>query len=395
MALTKYRDSIMYAARGGYLDLVTMLLPDAKDSSWLVFACCAAILNGYDHIVDYIMHQLAAKARVLRLCEFLIPLGYSVNEYYFGADPFKKGFHDTSILHFAAAKAKIQICAWALDLGLDINSRNEKGRSPLFYAVTTGNLDLCRFLVSKGVEIHVTDEAGETLMGIAAACEFSETIRFLVESGIQVDRMRSQSYVKRERLLGQRDHGIKHPVPQYETIKTLLALGAQHQKYIVFGILDMYVGIQPDEQTALELADPRGYLRKQPSWRQQTLLQYCVFYQMTVYCQLFLEHGAEPNHENQYGQTALYENARQGDPQICRLLLKHGAKVNHQDVDGNTPPHFAMKERRLKVCRLLLQSGALHVKNNDGKLPADLFVQAKHPKMLRKLSLEQWMQTLI
>ncbi|KAI8914167.1 ankyrin repeat-containing domain protein [Gorgonomyces haynaldii] len=450
-------DEIISAASGGHLDLVSMLLPDVMIPSWLVSACCAAIQNGHDHIADYIMQfpqkftdnhrdqyllNWAAKKGAVKVCKFLVTLGYLIDNYYsdttplieaakaghlavcqylisVGADPFKTGDHSSLLIHYTAVKKSIELCAWVLDLGLDVNSRNEKGRTPLFYAVTNGDLDLCRFLVSKGADIHVVDEFGETLMGIAAAFGYTAIVCFLVENGIQVDAIRTKNYFTREWQLGRYYPGIKSPVSQhspgwhrgrprigetalwtalifgrFETVEKLMALGAQHQKHMVFGILDMYVGIQPDEERALQLADPRGYLRNQPSWKQQTLLEYCVMHTMTAYCRLFLEHGADPNHENQHGQTALHENARQGDPEVCVLLLKHGAKVNHQDKDGNTPLHFAMRDGRLKVCRLLLQSGAVHLKNNNGQFPADLFAPKNHPKMFRTISLEDWMQKL-
>jgi ankyrin repeat protein len=56
-----------------------------------------------------------------------------------------------------------------------------------------------------------------------------------------------------------------------------------------------------------------------------------------------------------------------------KLLLEHGANPNIQDENGDTPLHWTAQWGRLDVVKLLLVYGAdPTVKDKDGKTPLDL-----------------------
>ena len=56
-----------------------------------------------------------------------------------------------------------------------------------------------------------------------------------------------------------------------------------------------------------------------------------------------LEHGADPNVQDNYGYTALIEACRWGHTDIARLLLEHGADPNVQDNYGKTTFMYACR----------------------------------------------------
>ena len=68
-------------------------------------------------------------------------------------------------------------------------------------------------------------------------------------------------------------------------------------------------------------------------------------------------------------------------------LLELGADPNPQDEQGNTPMHrLAQHGTGREFARLLLEHGAdLSIKNVKGETPLDLAAQAKQPAMLNFL----------
>ena len=78
----------------------------------------------------------------------------------------------------------------------------------------------------------------------------------------------------------------------------------------------------------------------------------CGYYNIA---KLLLDHGADPNIQNEYGYTALIYTSLHGYLDIVKLLLEHGADVNIQNEVGNTALHLA---RTKKMKDLLNQHSA-------------------------------------
>ncbi|KAJ5376600.1 hypothetical protein N7509_013486 [Penicillium cosmopolitanum] len=69
-------------------------------------------------------------------------------------DPSSKE-HPISI---AAAKGHIEILAKFLELGIDVNYKDPKGRDPLSLAACGGHLELCRILLNQGADLLSSDD---------------------------------------------------------------------------------------------------------------------------------------------------------------------------------------------------------------------------------------------
>jgi ankyrin repeat protein len=94
---------------------------------------------------------------------------------------------------------------------------------------------------------------------------------------------------------------------------------------------------------------------------------------------LLLEHGAEVNARNEWGETPLHWACRRGHTDVAGLLLKAGTNVNARGVGGLTPLHEACACGYNEVTRLLLDHGAVvNARNEWGETPLDLSLQ--HPR---------------
>lgn len=85
--------------------------------------------------------------------------------------------------------------------------------------------------------------------------------------------------------------------------------------------------------------------------------------------QLLIDHGADLNFRNKYGDSVLHKTAGQDKkPEFMAFLLNQGLDVNLKDEFGSTPIFEAMYSS--EMCQLLIDRGAdLTVKNRNGYTP--------------------------
>ena len=99
-----------------------------------------------------------------------------------------------------------------------------------------------------------------------------------------------------------------------------------------------------------------------------TALHLSVSYCKVNAARLLLEHGADPHIQDAEGRVALHLAGADGKTDLMRLLLEHGADVHARELAGRTPLHtcvFASPFLRAKVdcVRFLLENGS---NANDG-----------------------------
>lgn len=72
-------------------------------------------------------------------------------------------------------------------------------------------------------------------------------------------------------------------------------------------------------------------------------------------------------------KTALHRSLQSGRTESLELLLQHGANVNAIDGYGETPTHYAADSVILEVVKLLVGAGAdLNIRNDNGELPTEM-----------------------
>jgi ankyrin repeat protein len=90
---------------------------------------------------------------------------------------------------------------------------------------------------------------------------------------------------------------------------------------------------------------------------------------------LLLERGADPNLQDERGNTALIEYAWQADAALA--LIKHGANLNTQNKDGLSALINSVSP---DVARVLVENGAdLYLRDKQGKTALDEARQFKRP----------------
>lgn len=97
--------------------------------------------------------------------------------------------------------------------------------------------------------------------------------------------------------------------------------------------------------------------------------------------------GADVNHQDHKGKTALHRAARSGFVDTMKILIAKGATVDRTDPSGETPLFDAVRstikatDKRVAAITLLLQSGANpNHTNSKGESIADLLKDPKRPQ---------------
>jgi ankyrin repeat protein len=101
-----------------------------------------------------------------------------------------------------------------------------------------------------------------------------------------------------------------------------------------------------------------------------------------------LAHGADINHQDRNGWSAL-DFAIQGKRiEIAKLLLEQEASIDLKDPYGNTPLWRATFDAKgdYELVKILISHGAdPHLKNNSGRSPLDFASQIKDDELIKIL----------
>ena len=160
--------TLYYAALCGFTNLVEQLI--AKHPQHV------HAIGGY-----YMTPAVAALAgRHFQLAQILHRAGSSVD---------LRGFSENSPLHSAAYYGDIEMVRVLLDYGLDVNSRNIRGWTPLYYAPNSHPNDpgAVRLLLDRGADPNLGTEDGDTPLREASRYGRVEMARLLIEHGASVE----------------------------------------------------------------------------------------------------------------------------------------------------------------------------------------------------------------
>ena len=83
-------------------------------------------------------------------------------------------------LHCAVRKNHSDVVQVLINVGSDIDTKDNKGNSPLHDACNNGLIDIVKMLVEAGVDVRDTDDQGDTCLMLAAYFGHTDTVRYLV-----------------------------------------------------------------------------------------------------------------------------------------------------------------------------------------------------------------------
>lgn len=255
-----------------------------------------------------------------------------------------------------------------LNKGIDPNIQDSVGRTALVFAVDTKNSGIVRLLMKHKADPNIPNQRGQTALMWASGNGYLDMVQLLLEHGA--------------------DPNIQD---QFDQTAMILAINHCGNPNIIKLLLEY--DANPDLGNS----------------RNQTALIHAVIEENFPVAKLLLEHDADPNIQDQFGQTALMRaatnngNNRRVNPQnandmgqmvlewiiacdrlsMVKLLLAHNANPNIQDNVGQTALMFSSDADRAK---LLLKRGANpNLKDNEGRTMLIRAAMAGHADIVQFL----------
>lgn len=224
---------------------------------------------------------------------------------------------DSTPLHHAAGFGTLETMKFLIEIGAEIDARNERDSTPLHWA--TSDMEKIRLLLAHGADINARTERKRTPLGLAAMQRFDVApLRLLLNEGADPNLA---TFNGRTPLMDAARAG------NVEAMRLLLEKNANPS------------AVAGNGNTALMTAAASRNVEA---------------------VRLLLGHGANVNAKTKRDRTAIFGAASRGAVDVVDLLLDRGAEVNIQDYQGHSPLTFAAMSESMSTptVRMLLEKGA-------------------------------------
>lgn len=414
--------ALHYAAKGGHLETVRMLLerganialfPDETQSykgETALSAACDSTGNDDKNleVVKLLLEKGAStKKNPLAFQSPLTDAIYSKGiktaqcllEY--GADPNVPNNNQQYPLYLAIDKGLDNgFIKVLLEKGADAN-KGSGYYTPLEMAIKKRNIDLMQMLIDAGADIRYIDENGNTLFHAAAKINSSKNISFLLEKGLDInarnDKGETPLHISAEKgyksvIVLMIENGadifaknVEGHMPMHIHLFTYES-DPEHVQWLLSKGVDVNMNAIEDSFAPLHLAAGNGnaqmveFLLSKGAdatirgMKSYTPLHAAAANRGTVeVVQLLLEQGVDINAENDDGYTPLFEALLSlSNEDVIQYLFANGADINHTDKQGKTMVHHAAEEKwdGEELIALLHSMGAdMNIRDNAGNTP--------------------------
>jgi ankyrin repeat protein len=198
----------------------------------------------------------------------------------------------------AVINGNIELIKHHLEEGVDVDSKNEYGKTPLSYAISFLKIDTVEFLISKGANVNLKGEFKNSPLHEATSGGDQEIVSLLLNNGADVN---AKSNNGRTPLHDAAWEGHK------EIAELLIANGAG-------------VNAKEDDGTT-------------PLDRIESLINDQQNYSLKPLADLLRKHGGK--------RGSIFNAVEYGNIETVRELLANGVDVNTKDNSGRTPLDWA------------------------------------------------------
>ncbi|XP_075210375.1 uncharacterized protein LOC142317714 [Lycorma delicatula] len=241
----------------------------------------------------------------------------------------RKGGKNDIKLHEAVLKDDAEAVRRILkEYPVNVNSRNNFGRTCLHWAASFNNIDIMETLIAARCDLEAQDKSGMRPLMMAAWHGHLKAVRLLINCGASV-------------------------LARDKKQQTLLMCATKNIRVVKF-LLDTLENIDLEatdieEKTALHHASQGGHL--------QTVTKLVQF-------------KADTKNRDKRGRTPLHLACEQGHTSVAEFLIKHESDLEARDIEGNSPLHLAVENKQNMMVSLLLEAGTpVDIENNKGQTP--------------------------
>ena len=264
-----------------------------------------------------------------------------------------------------------------LEKGADVKARDKKGQTALREAALNGHVAVVRLLLERRANIEAKDKDGRTALIVAALNGHEAVVRLQLEKGVNIEAkdrhgltaLMWAGWIGHEalvRLLLMERANIEAR-DKYERTALILAAMNGHEAMVRL-LLEKGANIEAKDKYGL------------------TVLMDAAWNGHEALVRLLLEKGADIEVKDENEWTALKLAALNGHEIVVRLLLEKGANIEAKDIHESTALMWAAMKGREAVVQLLVEKGAnTEAKDSDGWTALIVGARNEHEAVVRLL----------
>jgi ankyrin repeat protein len=232
------------------------------------------------------------------------------------------------------------------------NEDLELSRSLLILAAEWGHLDIVKYLIREGAEINYQCQDGSTALMRASATGYTKVVKFLIEEGAKVDH---------EDLGGATPLVCAVEGGHIGVIRQLLAEGTDiNHKAFTDGLSPLHLAVRGDRIGVINLLIQEGAdLNCKMKNEGYTPLIFAASRGYLKPVKALIDAGADLNARAYQGQTtALNYAAHEGHAEVARALIAAGAEIDLETCNGCTPLMMAAQRGKIELVEILIDANA-------------------------------------
>ncbi len=273
----------------------------------------------------------------------------------------KKG---NTLLHHAVRSHNIKLVCYLLNSGLSIDAANYYGDTPLLVAARQTNSEmLLQYLIDRHATLEHKNSAKETALILSIKFGHAKSAELLIDNGAAIN-----TFVNINTPLSLAHDAITNYTESADAFRAL------ESKLLIKGahvdVITNKLGWTPLMQSAvnahtqymlehLELLIALGANVNHTDKNGRTALMLCITTHRSDAIDILLQHYADINIVDHFEWNALMFSCYYNNYSMSERLLKYGADVSFVASNGNSALKIAMKRENKKMIRLLNHYGAV------------------------------------
>ncbi len=280
------------------------------------------------------------------------------------------GAEGAASIHEAARQGDIEQIKKLIEATVDINARDDHGRTALHYAAMIGHKDVVTLLVGIGADVDLTNEYDITPLTEAidgaypmeAGTDHDQIIKLLVANGADVNAKSDSGTTALHWAVntGQRDF-----------TEQIIAKGAEIDAKDDSGRTALHTACWDGNMNIVELLIAKGAdVNVTQDKTGNTPLHNAAFAGHKDMVMLLVGNGADLTKKDKSGHTPLHYAAWDGHTHVIEFLLAKRADIRSLNKNRQTPLHLAAEDGAKSAVELLIANGAeVDAKDRQGVTP--------------------------
>lgn len=288
-----------------------------------------------------------------------------------------------SVLHCAAGLGNLTLVKSLLDLGADVNIKDDASSTPLFSASgpirqnrrgdLANNLDVVKLLIERGADINAGGVAGTPIVAAVQSRSF-EVFDYLLEKGADVKAKNKEGMTPLMLLAYAYNNKGKEMAGR---VAALIKSGADINVTNQSGQTALMIAVNNRSKDMVRVLLENGADPSVEDKNGSNILTYAMSDPETL--KMFLEKGADPN-VSVSGQPILHQAATRSDAAFQILLASKKTDVNIKNSNGDSVLHILARAPQYaqKINLLLARSALVNATNNQLETPLIKAVQSRN-----------------